>query len=108
MKQRTRIKRKTLHLHLRFCYFDAIRRGDKTMEYRLASKWRERLDTGSYTDIRLYRGFQKAGPETTIDAPYLGYILSTRTHPHFGPDPVEVCAIPIFYNQPQEGESNGS
>lgn len=106
MKQRTRIERKTLHLHLKYRYFDAIKRGEKQFEYRLASKWQDRLGSARYTHIRLYRGYQKASPETVIDAPYVGYILEVIKHEHFGPDPVWVCAIPITPNQPQEGESN--
>ena len=84
---------KKLHLHLNFEYFDAINLGEKTLEFRLAEKWKIKLDTGQYSYIRLCRGYQKTSANTVIELPYLGYELQTITHKHFGPDPVEACAI---------------
>jgi hypothetical protein len=85
---------KTLHLHLKWQYFDAIQRGEKKQELRLASKWKKKLDETPYTKIKLYRGFQKAiDGKTVFSCPYVGYELQTITHHHFGTQPVEVCAI---------------
>jgi hypothetical protein len=84
---------KKLHLHLNFEYFDAINRGEKRLEFRLAEKWKIKLDKGQYVYIRLCRGYQKTSANTVIELPYLGYELQEITHKHFGPNPVEVCAI---------------
>jgi hypothetical protein len=84
---------KKLHLHLNFEIFDAINRGEKTLEFRLAETWKKKLDDGQYNYIRLCRGDQKTSANTVIELPYLGYELKEITHKHFGPDPVEVCAI---------------
>jgi len=84
---------KKLHLHLNFEYFDAINRGEKRLEFRLAEKWKIKLDKGQYDYIRLCRGYQKTSANTVIELPYLGYELQEITHKHFGPNPVEVCAI---------------
>jgi len=46
---------KKLHLHLNFEYFDAINRGEKRLEFRLAEKWKRKLDKGQYAYIRLWR-----------------------------------------------------
>ena len=86
---------KVLHLHLKFEYFDAIKNGQKHFEYRLASKWQKKLDANNYTHVRLYRGYQKASSATVIDRIYSGYRHITKTHKHFGKDPVEVCAIDV-------------
>lgn len=87
--------KKVLHLHLKFEYFDKIEAGRKPKEYRLAEKWKHKLDNGKYTDIRLYRGYQEVSPSTIIDLPYKGYELETITHKHFGENPVAVCSIDV-------------
>lgn len=89
------MKTKTLHLHLKYKYFDEIASGNKPEEFRDAKKWQHKLDTGNYTDIRLYRAYQKVSSETVIDLPYKGYKLKTIKHPHFGNVPTMVCAIDV-------------
>jgi len=86
--------RKTLHLHLKYEYFDEIKAGTKTKEYRLADKWKKKLDK-RITHLRLYRGYQAASQSTIIDLKFKGYELETITHPHFGSDPVLVCSIDV-------------
>ena len=93
-----RVRDETLHLHLRFEYFDAVAQGCKPKEYRDAEKWQKRLDAKKYAWIRLYRGFQKVANETIIDLPYRGYELETIIHPHFGNVAKLVCAIHVTLN----------
>ena len=88
-------KKKILHLHLTFQYFDEIKAGKKSEEFRNAEYWRPRLDAGNYTHIRLWRAYQKKSPETVIDLPYKGYELKTITHPHFDNVQTLVCAIDV-------------
>ena len=86
---------KILHLHLKYEYFDAIKRGEKIMEFRLSCLWERRLELGEYTHMRLYRGYQKVSENTVIDLPYLGFETQVITHEHFGENPARVCAIPV-------------
>jgi hypothetical protein len=84
-----------LHLHVKTCYFDAIKAGTKSHEYRLAKKyWNERLHARDYDGIVLYNAY-KPGAENRIEMPWLTPHTERRTHPHFGPDEVLVWAIPM-------------
>lgn len=87
--------KKILHLHLCYDYFDDIKAGRKDKEYRLAEKWKSKLDNTNYTHIRLYRGYDKVALDTVIDVHYMGYALETITHRHFKNIPTEVCAINV-------------
>lgn len=93
-----RVRGETLHLHLRFEYFDAVAAGRKPKEYRDAAKWKKRLDGKNYKWIRLYRGFEKVADDTVLDIPYRGYELETIVHPHFGNVKKLVCAIHVTPN----------
>lgn len=93
-----------LHLALKAEYFRAIRAGTKTEEYRLVTPyWRQRLIERfgdevpcTFDGIVLTEGYPKAGdPERTTELPWRGFARKTITHPHFGPDPVEVFAIEV-------------
>jgi len=84
-----------LHLHLTFKYFDEIKAGTKPEEYRRADKWLHKLEGKEFDGIRLYRGYEKAGPDTLMDKPWRGFTLKTITHPHFDNVPTLVCAIPV-------------
>jgi hypothetical protein len=94
----------TLHLHLKGEYFDAIKRGEKTEEYRLNNPyWSDLIIRGQheFTTIRLYRGYPKAGDtEKILDRAYNGHIIKTIQHKHFGPKPVVVFSIDV--SVPQE------
>lgn len=78
-------------------YFDQIAAGTKPEEYRLSTPhWSRRLMFRDYDSVVLTRGYPKGGGiegETRLTRPYRGYTVKTITHPHFGPDPVEVFAI---------------
>ncbi len=103
-----------LHLALKAEYFDAIEAGTKPEEYRLANAyWTKRLNYDgkshlwprSFSGIVLTKGYPKDGDqERTIELPWRGFTRKTITHPHFGPDPVEVFAIDVRYTPPSQGE----
>ena len=88
---------RTLTLPLKGEYFDAIKGGTKREEYRLATPyWRKRLADRSFDRIELTRGYPKREDASRrLVLPWKGYRMATITHPHFGPEPVEVFAIDV-------------
>ena len=85
-----------LRLNLKGCYFDAIKSGIKTHEYRLAEKWEKRLAVKTYDEIHLLRGYPKRGDEIRIlRRAWNGYTVEMIQHPHFGDKPVRVVAIDV-------------
>ena len=96
-------KRRVLHLHLKHEYYDAIERGEKPEEYRLASIWLPRLQGREFDEVWLYRGYPKRGTGHILKRKWNGYKLIQRQHPHFGQDPVEVLAIDV--TQPITGST---
>ena len=86
-----------LYLPLKAEYFDAIKAGTKTEEYRLYTPyWRKRLvdSFARFTAIELMRGYPAADDQARrLRRPWRGYAIKTITHPHFGPDPVQVFSI---------------
>ena len=90
---------KTLTLPLKREYFEAIRDGTKTEEYRLCtSYWQKRLHSpfGIHDQIVLTLGYPARDDHARrIVRPWRGYTIKTITHPHFGPDPVQVYAIEV-------------
>jgi hypothetical protein len=87
----------TLHLSLKGEYFDAIKAGTKTEEYRLVTRyWRDRLDGRHYDQIVLTKGYPPIGClSRRLTLPWRGCTVKTITHPFFGPEPVEVYAINV-------------
>ena len=87
-------------------YFDQMKAGTKTEEYRLVTPhWSKRLEGRSYDRLTLTRGYpSRDDAERRLTVPWRGYERKTITHPHFGPDPVEVFAIKVHTHQP-EGET---
>ena len=85
----------TLTLHLKKKYFDQIVAGEKTEEYRLATPyWAKRLEGRQYANVVLLRGYPPAGDAgKRIVRHWRGCTRKMITHPHFGPEPVEVFAI---------------
>ena len=88
---------KTLTLALKGEYFDAIRDGSKTEEYRLRTDyWNRRLVARSYDRIVLTRGYPARDDHSRrLALPWRGYVSKALTHPHFGPDEVQVFAIDV-------------
>lgn len=87
----------TLHLNLKGEYFDQIVAGTKLFEYRLRTEyWRQRLQGRSYQGVLVKKGYPRAGDrDRIVERPWRGYEEQTITHPHFGPEPVEVFAIRV-------------
>ena len=88
---------KVLRLALKGEYFDAIKAGTKTEEYRLCTPyWDKRLRDLVYDLIALTRGYPaRSDLEAHLTMPWRGGCQKTITHPHFGPDPVLVYAITV-------------
>lgn len=88
---------RTLNLPLKREYFEAIRDGNKLEEYRLCTPhWRKRLDGQQFDQIVLTLGYPARDDHARrLVLPWRGYTIKTITHPHFGPDPVEVFAIDV-------------
>lgn len=90
---------KTLTLPLKAIYFNQIREGVKTEEYRLCNEyWSRRLYSpfGSYDQIVLTLGYPKSDDhQKRLIRPWRGFTIKTIQHPHFGPDPVTVYAIDV-------------
>ncbi|MGB3070936.1 MAG: ASCH domain-containing protein [Ottowia sp.] len=87
-----------LVLPLKREYFEQIRDGEKWFEYRLRNEyWRQRLEGHRpYDRVILTLGYPKADNESRrIVRPWRGFTNKTITHPHFGPDPVQVYAIDV-------------
>lgn len=97
---------RALTLPLNGVYFDQIKSGEKAEEYRLVTDfWDKRILGRRYDRIVLTRGYPKGGGVegvTRLTLPWRGYTVKTITHPHFGPDPVEVFAISVAHPQPKE------
>lgn len=87
----------TLTLALKGEYFDQIKAGVKTEEFRLVSPyWEKRLVGRQYGAIELTRGYpSRDDVSKRIVLPWQGYRVTIITHPHFGNDPVEVFAINV-------------
>lgn len=88
---------KTLTLPLKREYFEAIRDGSKTEEYRLCTTyWNKRLIGKHYDRIVLTLGYPaKDDTARRIERPWRGFTFKTITHPHFGAGPVQVYAINV-------------
>ena len=96
----------TITIPIKGVYFDQIKSGEKTEEYRLVTPfWKKRLEDREYSTIILTKGYPKRTDTTRrLCAEWNGYTLKTITHPHFGPDPVQVFAIDVS-NQRKEPSS---
>ena len=88
-----------LHLHVKTVYFEAIRAGTKTEEYRMHNAyWINRLvDMPSgkkreFAGLVIYNAY-KPGPENRIELPWRGWTLAGITHPHFGEHALTVFVI---------------
>lgn len=88
---------RTLVLNLKREYWEAIRNGSKTVEYRLVSDyWRKRLDGKTFDSIELRLGYPRAGDESRIiGRKWRGLTVGAITHSLFGTDEVEVFQIDV-------------
>lgn len=87
----------TLVLNLKSEYFNAIRDGSKTEEFRLRTPyWEKRIRGRNYTKIILRMGYPKSGDaEREMVLPWLGFREIDLTHPHFGDGVHQVFAIDV-------------
>lgn len=87
-----------LHLHLCGQYFDEIRREVKPEEFRLCTDyWAKRLLNRHYDGIQIMWAYpSKDEHDKILVRPWRGVTQKIITHPHFGPDPVSVFAIPVY------------
>lgn len=87
---------KTLTLHVKREYFEQMRDGTKTEEFRLCTLyWKKRLEQ-YYDNIVICCGYPRNDDlEKRITRPWRGSIIKTITHKHFGNEPVAVYAINV-------------
>lgn len=82
-----------LHLHVKTEYFNAVKSGEKTFEFRLLNKyWSDRLINKSYDRIVYYNAY-KPGTENRMEFPWRGFHLVEIAHKHFGDQKVKCFAI---------------
>ncbi len=88
---------KILTLNLKAEYFDAIKAGTKTEEYRLYNDfWKKRLIDKELDAVCICLGYpRKNDTRRRLIFPWKGCTVMTITHPHFGSDPVKVFAIRV-------------
>lgn len=88
---------KNLQLAVKTEYFNDIKSGVKTEEYRLCNEyWTKRLSDKRYNRLIITCGYPKRDDKDKIlSFPYVGWERKTITHKHFGDSPVEVFAIKI-------------
>lgn len=91
------LEARTLVLPLKREYFEAILFNRKAEEYRLVGKyWDGRLKGRTFDRIVLTLGYPaRDNAERRIVRPWQGYTVKRITHPHFGPNPVDVYAIKV-------------
>lgn len=88
---------RTLTLPLKQEYFEAIRAGTKSEEYRLVNDyWSKRLVGKTYDRIVLTLGYPKGYDiSRRIELPWKGFVERWLLHEHFGLLPVRVFAIDV-------------
>ena len=86
-----------LLLPLKRQYFEQIKTGTKTEEYRLYNDyWRKRIEGKAFDHITVTLGYpKKADTKRRIVRPWRGYEIKTIQHPEFGDKPVQVFAIRV-------------
>ena len=95
-----------LVLHVKGKYFDQIKSGEKTEEYReIKPYWKKRLFGKSYAGIVIMRGYPKFSAmcsdncmDFIWDPAYVQ--IKTIQHDEFGAVPVEVFAIKLVKEDP--------
>ena len=89
------MSKKILHLPLKAIYFNQIKSGIKTEEYReITEYWAKRLVNRDYDEVHLKLGYPKKDDLSKIlIKPWKGYVVKTIEHPHFGNKELSVFAI---------------
>lgn len=88
---------KTITLPVKAIYFDEIKAGTKTEEYRrVCPHWSKRLEFVTPDQVVITKGYPKRDDtERRLVFPWRGFTVKTITHEFFGPEPVEVFAIKV-------------
>ena len=88
---------KSLTLNLKREYFEQIKSGIKTEEYRLCTPyWSKRLEGKAFDKVIIKLGYPKNSEiEKIMEFPWKGYKKRKITHKHFGSGPVKVYAIKL-------------
>lgn len=88
---------KDIIFNLKGQYFDDIKAGLKTEEYRIYKDfWKKRLEGKEYRNIIIKKGYpSKDDISKIIIIPWSGYLIKEITHPEFGDSPVKVFAIQL-------------
>lgn len=88
---------KILTLNLKREYFEQIKSGIKTEEYRLCTPyWSKRLEGKTFDKIIIKLGYPKNSEvEKIMEFEWKGYKKRKITHKHFGSTPVKVYAIKV-------------
>lgn len=78
-------------------YFDQMKSGEKTEEYRLVNDyWKKRLINRKYERLIITKGYPKREDSSRrIEVHYEGCVIKEIQHPHFGKNPVVVFAIRV-------------
>lgn len=86
-----------LILNLKREYFEQIKSGIKTEEYRLCTPyWQKRLEGKTFDKIIIKLGYPKNDEiEKIMTFPWRSYKKKKILHKHFGNDPVKVYAIKV-------------
>ena len=89
--------KRVLRLPVTAQYFYEIKAETKPFEFRLDTPyWQVRILGKSFDEVHITLGYPKAGDHSRIlIRPWRGYEQQTITHPHFGPEPVDVIAIRV-------------
>lgn len=89
--------KRTLRIAVRKEYFDQIKTGIKTFEYRVKSHyWLQRLSGRSYDEVMITLGYPAADEtDKMLTFPWRGFECQTITHKEFGDKSVDVFAIKL-------------
>lgn len=96
---REKFKMRTLKLAVKRKYFEQIKSGEKTEEYRLCTPYWEKRLSKPYNQLIITLGYPKReDPERNLFFPYVGWQRKTITHEHFNNKPCEVFAIILTHS----------
>lgn len=84
----------TLFIVIKQTYFDQIKAGTKTEEYRMVTKyWKKRIEGRRYTHIIFQAGYRKDADKMQVV--YNGYTSRFLKHEFFGNNEVYVYALKL-------------
>lgn len=90
-------QKRILRLNLKRKWWEQIRDGEKTCEYRLVNDhWSKRLGHADFDEVHLCLGYPPASDESRIlKRKFIQVSIETILHEEFGDEPVEVFAIEL-------------